>query len=106
VDQDSDNYVRASGHASAVEGLYAHQLWIARQMFPDTADTENLELHAVVHGLRRKAATRASGILSFAGEPGAVVPAGTESATGDGQVYATVQAGTVDTGPLTSRPGP
>lgn len=36
---DSDNFIRASATASAVEGLYDHQQWIARQIIPDTADT-------------------------------------------------------------------
>ncbi len=37
---DSDYYVRASSVASCVEGLYQHQSWIVKQIFPDTADTE------------------------------------------------------------------
>lgn len=42
VGKDSDFYVRATGTGSAVEGLYQHQQWIARQIFASTADVENL----------------------------------------------------------------
>ena len=45
---DSDFFVRASATASAVEGLYQHQAWLVRQIFPDSADREFLELHARV----------------------------------------------------------
>ena len=36
ITPDSDHYIRASATASAVEGLYDHQSWITRQIFPDT----------------------------------------------------------------------
>lgn len=35
---DSDWYIRASSVASVAEGLYQHQGWIVRQIFPDTVD--------------------------------------------------------------------
>ena len=43
VGPDSDFFVRASSVASAVEGLYQHQSWIARQIFrtAPTATTWN-----------------------------------------------------------------
>jgi len=40
---DSDNYVRASGFASAVEGLYQFAAWGINQFFPDTADIESTD---------------------------------------------------------------
>ena len=48
-------YVKSAAIASAFWGLYQHQRWIADQAFPDTADTENLEHHAWVRGITRKA---------------------------------------------------
>jgi len=48
-------YVKSAAIASAFWGLYQHQRWIANQAFPDTADTENLEHHAWVRGITRKA---------------------------------------------------
>lgn len=46
ISPDSDHYVHASRLASCAEGQYAHQSWIVRQIFPDTADREYLERHA------------------------------------------------------------
>lgn len=73
---DSDWYVRASSVASVAEGLYQHQGWIVRQIFPDTADAEFLYLHARLRGLTKKAANNASGPATFTGEPGASAAAG------------------------------
>ncbi len=65
TDIDSDNFIRASAVASAADGIYQHQNWIARQILPDTADPENLERHAALRGLSRKPGTRAAGTLTF-----------------------------------------
>lgn len=46
-------FLRSACLASALWGLYHHQEWIARQIFPDTADTEMLEHHAWRKGLTR-----------------------------------------------------
>ncbi|MCR9031303.1 baseplate J/gp47 family protein [Citrobacter amalonaticus] len=73
---DSDWYVRASSVASVAEGLYQHQGWIVRQIFPDTADAEYLYLHARTRGLTRKPANSASGTAAFTGEPGSSNVAG------------------------------
>lgn len=56
VSADSDHYVHASRLASCAVGQYAHQHWIVRQMFPDTADAAYLERHAGLRGLRRPTA--------------------------------------------------
>lgn len=73
---DSDWYVRASAVASVAEGLYQHQGWIVRQIFPDTADAEYLYLHARTRGLTKKAANSASGAASFTGDPNSTATAG------------------------------
>jgi len=54
VSQGSLAYMKAAGYASATWGLYQYQNWIARQIFPDQADTANLEHHANIRGLVRK----------------------------------------------------
>lgn len=95
VGPDSDYFIRATSVASAVEGLYQHQAWIVRQIFPDTADREYLELHARTRGLTRKAAVAAQGQISVAGTPGAAVPTGLTAKLGD-QTYVTTQAGVID----------
>lgn len=73
---DSDWYVRAFSVASVAEGLYQHQGWIVRQIFPDTADAEYLYLHARTRGLTKKPANSASGTVGFTGEPGSSSVAG------------------------------
>ena len=77
TDGDSDVYVRATAASSAVYGLYQYLLWIARQIMPDTADTDYLERHAALRGITRKAGTTAAGTVTFAGQVGAAIPAGT-----------------------------
>ncbi|BBF86268.1 phage FluMu protein gp47 [Aquitalea magnusonii] len=95
VGPDSDYFIRATSVASAVEGLYQHQAWIVRQIFPDTADREYLELHARTRGLTRKVAVASQGQISVAGTPGAAVPSGLTAKLGD-LTYVTTQAGVID----------
>lgn len=92
---DSDYFVRASSVASVATGIYQHQGWIVRQIFPDTADTEFLEWHARTRGLSRKSATTASGTLTVTGEPGATADAGDTVTRGD-LSYTTTAAVTLD----------
>lgn len=47
-------FIRSACLASALWGLYKYQEHISRQMFPDTADGENLEHHAWIRGLTLK----------------------------------------------------
>lgn len=99
TDEDSDLYVRATMLASALEGLYQHQLWIARQLLPDTADDEYVVRHALLRGLSLKAATKAAGTLVCTGEVDAAIPAGqavTHAASG--QVFVTTVAGQIGAG--------
>lgn len=95
VTEDSDFGVRAGATSAAVEGLYEHQAWIARQVFVSTADTEALELHAAEHGVARKAATTATGAALFAGTAGVDIPVGTEGKTVAGLAYVTSAAGSI-----------
>lgn len=63
--------------AGLAHGLYGFIDWVSRQVFPDTADAENLERWAAIWGLTRKAATAAQGTIRFTGSNGAVIAAGT-----------------------------
>ena len=83
ISADSDHYVHASRLASCAAGQYAHQTWITRQIFPDTADTDYLERHAVLRGITRRAATRAGGTATLAGTAGAVLAAGVQIKLGN-----------------------
>jgi len=48
-------YIKSACLASALWGVYKHQEWIARQIFPDTADAAHMEHHAWVRGISRRA---------------------------------------------------
>lgn len=90
VDIDSDNYARASSLAAMAEGLYAHQKWIIKQFFPDTADSDFLEKHAGLRGIRRRNATYASGSgATVSGNVGAQIAAGLQIKTDDNRFYET-----------------
>lgn len=98
VGTDSDHGVRAAGMAAAIEGLYQHQAWIARQILPDTADADWLERHAGLRGLIRLAATRATGTISFSGTAGSAIAVGVEARTLGGGAYVTTAAGVIGAG--------
>ena len=74
--------VLARVNAGAVHGLYGYLDWIARQVFPDTADAEILDRWGAVWGVVRKPPSFAAGGVSFSGQAGSVIPAGTELAFG------------------------
>lgn len=95
IDVDSDNFIRASATASAAEGLYDYQHWMARQIFPDTADSVNLEYHANLRGIIRKRATAATGTLTFSGSKGAIISAGLQCKDADGLIYQTTAAASI-----------
>ena len=76
ISVDSDFFVRASSVAACAEGQYAHQSWIVRQIFPDTADSEFLELHAQTRLIYRKSPTIAKGYVRITGQAGSRIPAG------------------------------
>lgn len=96
IEDDSDWQIRAHATASAVEGLYQHQAWIVRQIFPDTADSDMLELHAQVRGLSRKQATLASGTVTASGTAGTAIAAGLLLKTASEAVYQTTAAVVLD----------
>lgn len=94
--EDSDAYARASSLAACAEGIYAHQKWLIKQFFPDTADTAFLEKHAGLRGLRRRNATYAAGkgaIIS--GNPDAVIAVGLQIKTEDGRFYETTESAVI-----------
>lgn len=77
ISSDSDHFVHASRLASVAVGQYAHQAWIMRQIFPDTADSEYLERHANLRGIRRRNPTGSAGYATGSGAlSGAVIDVG------------------------------
>lgn len=101
ISEDSDFYARASSVASVAEGLYQHQSWIVRQIFPDTADSEYLLLHARTRGLSKRAATTAEGVALITGAVGSklstasVIQGDTVSCTTLEDITLTANTGTV-----------
>lgn len=95
VGSDSDYFVRASAVGSAVEGLYQHQLWVAKQIFPDTADDDYVILHARLRGIYRKAARASSGSVIVTGAVGTDVASGLSAKYQDGTVYTTTTGGKI-----------
>lgn len=69
--------------------LHGHLDWIARQVLVDTADTEELERHASIWGIARRAAVAASGTVTFTGQAGAILPAGSELRRADDTRFVT-----------------
>lgn len=76
IGSDSDNFIRSAAVAAAIEGLYQHQAWVYRQIFPDTSDDAELLHHAANRGLQQKAAVAATGIVSITGTQGITLPLG------------------------------
>lgn len=98
VAADGDYAIRANATGAAVEGLYQHQQWMIRQIFPDTADSDYLERHAGLRGLTRKLATTAAGTITLSGTVGSAVPIGTEAKTVAGVAYLTTAADVIGAG--------
>ncbi len=48
-------FIKSACLAAAIWGLYYHQDWLADQIFPDSANPENLAHHAWIHSLTKKA---------------------------------------------------
>ncbi|MBR0574064.1 MULTISPECIES: baseplate J/gp47 family protein [Pasteurellaceae] len=94
---DSDNYARASALAATAEGIYSHQKWLVKQIFPDTADTDFLEKHASLRGLRRKNGTYAVGQALIKGEAGSEITTGLQIKSADGRFYTTKQSTVITT---------
>lgn len=69
IGSDSDNFIRAAAVSAAIEGLYQHQAWLYRQIFPDTADDDELLHHAGNRNIRRRAAVAATGTVQITGTP-------------------------------------
>ena len=81
--------------AAATHGLYGFIHWISRQVFPDSAESENLDRWASIWGISRKPAASAEGEIRVTGAAGSVIPAGTLFSRADGQKYRTTSGTTL-----------
>lgn len=79
--------VLATVDAGAEHEMLGYLSWMFLQVFPDTAESDNLERWARIWSLTRKAGAAAAGAALFRGTAGAVVPAGTVARNADGGLY-------------------
>jgi uncharacterized phage protein gp47/JayE len=87
--------VVADVFAGLVTRHYQYQVWLSRQLFPDTAEQPFLDRWAAIWGVTRREAVAAVGSVAVTGAAGAVVPAGTEWQRGDRVRYAAVEGATL-----------
>jgi uncharacterized phage protein gp47/JayE len=95
IGPDSDHFVRATATAAVVEGLYAHQMWVYRQAFPDLADDDLMEKMANQRNIYRKAAAVATGTARFFGAATSPVAVGQQIFTAQSIYYTATAAGVV-----------
>lgn len=96
ITSDSDNHVRASSVSAIAEGIHQQAAWTARQIFPDSADFDELKRHAASRDVYPKSATASGGALSATGKPGALIGAGLKIRhTSTGTLFTTVAAVTI-----------
>lgn len=91
ITSDSDNHVRASSVAAIAEGIHQQASWTARQIFPDSADFEELKRHAATRDVVPKSATPAGNSLEVTGAANAPIIVGLRVRhIASGQIFATV----------------
>lgn len=95
ISTDSDNYIRASGFASSVAGLYQYATWGINQAFPDTADDAYLVRFASARGIVQRPASSATGSVRLTGNVGAAIPPATIIQAEDGNQYKTSAASAI-----------
>jgi len=78
--------------------LHGHLEYLARQVIPDTADSDFLVRWANLFGVIRIDATPASGDVTFTGTDGTAIPTGTVIRRSDGADYATTADATISGG--------
>lgn len=93
--------VLATAVSAVAHTLHGHIAWAADQLFPDTAAAENLARWASIWAVSRKAASFATGAVTFTGTNGTTVPEGTELQRSDGARYLTTADGMIASGTLT-----
>lgn len=81
--------------AGALSALYKYADRLNDQMWPDTADADELPAHGARWGKTRLAAAKASGAVQFTGANGAGIPSATVVKRTDGTQYVTTAAGVI-----------
>ncbi|WP_300728575.1 baseplate J/gp47 family protein [Pseudomonas sp.] len=97
ITSDSDNFVRASSVSAVAEGIHQQSAWTARQIFPDSADFDELKKHAATRNVYPKSATVAGSTLALTGTVGVTLPVASQARhTASGIVLTTTAAATFD----------
>lgn len=97
ITNDSDNFVRASSVSAVAEGIHQQGAWTARQIFPDSADFEELKKHAATRNVYPKSATVAGSTIALTGTVGVTLPIASQARhTASGIVLTTTAAVTFD----------
>lgn len=98
IGTDSDNYVRSAAVAAAIEGLYQKIGWVYRQIFPDTADEEEVIHTAAIRGVQQKVPVAATGTVQIKGTAGVELLVGsTLKHVISGEQFATKSSATLGT---------
>lgn len=98
VSSDSEIYARACiAAAAAAQNSYGVR-YVEDQIFPDTADLDNLVRHAALYGLARLDPTISTGTLTVTGIPATVVPIGLTAIHADGTEFLTTTGGVIPGG--------
>lgn len=99
IGSDSDNFIRSAAVAASIEGLYQHQAWFYRQIFPDTADDAEVLRHAAIRGIKQRAAVAAGGRIDITGTTGVVINSGvTVKHVATGALLTIAESGTIAAG--------
>lgn len=85
----------ARGLAGASHALHGHIDWVYLQIFPDTAESAQLERQAGFHGLVRAEPARSSGSALITGTNGTVLPAGSTFGHASGLEFVTTEAAVI-----------
>jgi len=96
VSPDSEIYARAMVAAAVASQVCYGVRYVEDQVFPDTADSANLERHAAIFEIERLEATTSTGTLELSGTPGTVVAAGLTALHADGTEFITTSGTTLD----------
>lgn len=92
----ADMEVHARVHGGTANGLYGYLDWMAKQLLPDTAESEYLDRHASIWlSTPRKPAVSATGQVTFTLQAGALIPSATILRAFDGVEYQTTADATV-----------
>ncbi len=92
--------VMARTLSGLAHGLYGYLDWISKQVFPDTAEAENMERWANIWGITRKASVKATGTVTCTGTDGASIDTGLILRTSDEIEIITTSSGIIAGGTL------